>query len=141
MTEQWCAMALSGPRSRDVLARIVDIDVANAAFPFLAVGGTGSSASAISTGQIQLLGIGTTLGIVLQTVALIPFLRRVGFRWRPRYDFRRDEVAEIMRMAAPLFGYILTTQVSFLVVQNVANAAWKVSRKAFCHSRAALDEL
>ncbi len=92
---------------------------------FIAVGGTGSSASAISTGQIQLLGIGTTLGIVLQTVALIPFLRRVGFRWRPRYDFRRDEVAEIMRMAAPLFGYILTTQVSFLVVQNVANAAWK----------------
>ncbi len=26
-------------------------------------------------------------------------------------------------MAAPLFGYVLTTQVSFLVVQNVANAA------------------
>jgi putative peptidoglycan lipid II flippase len=92
---------------------------------FIAVGGTGSSASAVSAGQIQLLGLGTTLGIVLQTVALIPFLRRVGFRWHPRFDFRRDEVAEIMRMAAPLFGYILTTQVSFLVVQNVANAAWK----------------
>ena len=30
---------------------------------------------------------------------------------------------EIRRMAAPLFGYIVTTQVSFLVVQNVANAA------------------
>jgi putative peptidoglycan lipid II flippase len=28
-------------------------------------------------------------------------------------------------MAAPLFGYILTTQVSFLVVQNVANAAYQ----------------
>ena len=92
---------------------------------FIAVGGTGSSATAISGGQIQLLGFGTTLGIVLQTGALVPFLRRVGFRWRPRFDFRRDEVAEIMRMAAPLFGYILTTQVSFLVVQNVANAAWK----------------
>ena len=26
-------------------------------------------------------------------------------------------------MAAPLFGYVLTTQASFLVVQNVANAA------------------
>jgi putative peptidoglycan lipid II flippase len=92
---------------------------------FIAVGGVGSSASAITSGQIQLLGFGTTLGIVLQTVALVPFLRRVGFRWRPRFDFRRGEVAEIMRMAAPLFGYILTTQVSFLVVQNVANAAWK----------------
>jgi putative peptidoglycan lipid II flippase len=92
---------------------------------FVAVGGIGSSASAISAGQIQLLGFGTTLGIVAQTAALVPFLRRVGFRWHPRFDFRRDEVSEIMRMAAPLFGYILTTQISFLVVQNVANAAWK----------------
>ena len=73
--------------------------------------------------QVQLLGLGTTLGIIAQTAALIPVLRRVGFRWRPRFDFRRAEVAEIRRMAAPLFGYILTTQVSFLVVQNVANAA------------------
>jgi putative peptidoglycan lipid II flippase len=32
-------------------------------------------------------------------------------------------VAEIRRMAGPLFGYILTTQVAFLVVQNVANTA------------------
>jgi len=92
---------------------------------FVAVGGIGSSASTISAGQVQLLGFGTTLGIVAQTAALIPFLRRVGFRWHPRFDFRRAEVSEIMRMAAPLFGYILTTQISFLVVQNVANAAWK----------------
>src|SRR5215467_1611942 len=92
---------------------------------FVVIGGTGSSASTITSGQVLLLGIGTTLGIVVQTVALIPFLRRVGFRWHPRYDFRRDEVAEIVRMAAPLFGYIVTTQVSFLVVTNVANAAWQ----------------
>ncbi|HET7033785.1 MAG TPA: FAD-dependent oxidoreductase, partial [Casimicrobiaceae bacterium] len=38
VTEQWAAAALSGPRARDVLAKIVDIDVSNAAFPFLAVG-------------------------------------------------------------------------------------------------------
>ena len=92
---------------------------------FVALGGIGSSGSTLTTGQIQLLGFGTTLGIVAQTVALIPFLRRVGFRWRPRFDFRRNEVAEITRMAAPLFGYILTTQISFLVVQNVANAAYR----------------
>jgi putative peptidoglycan lipid II flippase len=92
---------------------------------FIAVGGISSSASAITSSQIELLGFGTTLGVVLQTAALIPFLRRAGFRWHPRFDFRRAEVTEIRRMAAPLFGYILTTQVSFLVVQNVANAAWK----------------
>jgi putative peptidoglycan lipid II flippase len=90
---------------------------------FIATGGIGVSPGNISTGQVQLLGFGTTLGIVAQTAALIPFLRRVGFRWKPRFDFRRAEVTEIRRMAAPLFGYVLTTQASFLVVQNVANAA------------------
>jgi sarcosine oxidase subunit alpha len=38
VTEQWTAAALSGPRARDVLARVVDIDVSSEAFPFLAVG-------------------------------------------------------------------------------------------------------
>ena len=90
---------------------------------FIATGGIGVRPSSIGAGQVQLLGFGTTLGIVAQTVALIPALRRAGFRWRPRFDFRKAEVAEIRRMAAPLFGYIVTTQVSFLVVQNVANKA------------------
>jgi putative peptidoglycan lipid II flippase len=90
---------------------------------FIVTGGIGTQAATISGTQIQLLGFGTTLGIIAQTAALFPALRRAGFRWRPRFDFRRAEVAEIRRMAAPLFGYIVTTQVSFLVVQNVANAA------------------
>ncbi len=38
VTEQWAAAAVSGPRARQVLAKIVDIDVSNEAFPFLAVG-------------------------------------------------------------------------------------------------------
>jgi len=37
VTEQWAAAALAGPKARDVLAQIADIDVSNAAFPFLAV--------------------------------------------------------------------------------------------------------
>ncbi|HEY6825219.1 MAG TPA: glycine cleavage T C-terminal barrel domain-containing protein, partial [Gemmatimonadaceae bacterium] len=37
VTEHWAAAALSGPKSRDVVARLVDIDVSNEAFPFLAV--------------------------------------------------------------------------------------------------------
>jgi putative peptidoglycan lipid II flippase len=90
---------------------------------FIATGGIGVSPASISPAQIQLLGFGTTLGIIAQTAALIPALHRVGFHWHPRFDFRRAEVTEIRRMAAPLFGYVLTTQVSFLVVQNVANAA------------------
>ena len=40
VTEQWSAAALSGPNSRKVLAKLVDIDVSNEAFPFLAAVGT-----------------------------------------------------------------------------------------------------
>jgi sarcosine oxidase subunit alpha len=37
VTEQWAAAALSGPAARHVLEKVVDIDVSNDAFPFLAV--------------------------------------------------------------------------------------------------------
>ena len=38
VTEQWAAAALSGPKAREVLAQLVDRDVSNEGFPFLAVG-------------------------------------------------------------------------------------------------------
>jgi sarcosine oxidase subunit alpha len=38
VTEQWAAAALAGPNARKTLAKILDIDVSNAAFPFLSVG-------------------------------------------------------------------------------------------------------
>jgi len=69
---------------------------------------------------VAILGIGTTLGIIVQTVALVPALRRVGFRWHPRLDFRRAEVAEIGRMGGWMFGYVAATQVAYLVTTRVA---------------------
>ena len=47
VTEQWAAAALSGPMARQVLARLVSIDVSNAAFPFLAVGDCQLAAGAL----------------------------------------------------------------------------------------------
>jgi glycine cleavage system aminomethyltransferase T len=37
VTENWAAAALAGPKSRDVLARLVDTDVSNDGLPFLGV--------------------------------------------------------------------------------------------------------
>jgi putative peptidoglycan lipid II flippase len=90
---------------------------------FIATAGLNRTPSNISAGEIQLLGVGTTLGIILQTAALVPSLRVVGFRWRPRFDFRRAEISEIGRMGGWMFGYVLTTQVAFLVTTVVANEA------------------
>jgi putative peptidoglycan lipid II flippase len=90
---------------------------------YVAVAGIHKTPGTISGSEVELLGIGTTLGIVAQTVALVPALRRVGFRWRPRTDFRRGEVAEIGRMAGWMFCYIGATQVAFLVTTKIAGDA------------------
>ncbi len=82
-----------------------------------------SSFPHVSGGEVLLLGVGTTLGIAAQTAALVPSLRRVGFRWRPRWDFRRGEASEIGRMGGWMFCYIAATQVAFLVTTNICNVA------------------
>lgn len=110
----------AAPMWTPVINNIVVILVAGA---FLAVAGLNRTPGTISPGQVQLLGAGTTLGIILQTVALVPSLRRAGFRWRPRFDFRRAEVAEIGGMGGWMFGYIVATQASLLVTTIVANDA------------------
>ena len=72
---------------------------------------------------VQILGIGTTLGVIAQTVALFPSLRAAGFRWRPTLEFRPGEVTEMGRMAGWMSVYVITQWAGNLVVQIIANAA------------------
>jgi putative peptidoglycan lipid II flippase len=77
----------------------------------------------ISAFGVQLLGIGTTLGVVAQTVALFPSLRGAGFRWRPTLEFKPGEVSEMGRMAGWMSVYVISQWAANLIVQIVANAA------------------
>jgi putative peptidoglycan lipid II flippase len=112
--------SFAAPMWTPVINNVVVIVVGGA---FMVTAGLNRTAANVSAAEVILLGVGTTLGIVLQTAALVPSLRRVGFRWRPRTDFRRGEVAEIGRMGGWMFGYVLTTQIAFLVTTLVANQA------------------
>ena len=85
--------------------------------------GTHKTPSNISTFGVELLGIGTTLGVVAQTVALFPSLRAVGFNWRLTLGFRRAEVSEIGRMASWMLVYVVATWAGNLVAQIISNAA------------------
>jgi putative peptidoglycan lipid II flippase len=77
----------------------------------------------IPTGAIHLLGIGTTAGILIQSIALFPVLRRAGFSMRVRLGFRRSEVQEIRRMAGWMLGYVISQWAGTVVVQNLASSA------------------
>src|SRR5262249_2369250 len=88
---------------------------------YVATVGLHKSAATIPAAAVQLLGIGTTLGVVAQTVALFPSLRGAGFRWRPTLGFRPGELAEMGRMASWMLCYVASQQIGFVVVANVAN--------------------
>ena len=90
---------------------------------YVATVGLDKTPSNISATGVQLLGIGTTLGVVAQTVALFPSLRAAGFRWRPALGFRPGEVSEMGRMAGWMSVYVVSQSAGDLVVQILANAA------------------
>jgi putative peptidoglycan lipid II flippase len=80
--------------------------------------------------QIGLLGLGTTFGIVVQAAGLLPALRRVGFRWRWRWDFRELHLSELARMGGWMIGYVAVSQVAVFVVFTLASRAAAASGAA-----------
>jgi putative peptidoglycan lipid II flippase len=87
------------------------------------VGKPGISSGTISGYGVELLGIGTTLGIVIQSIALFPVMWRAGFNMKLTFSFRRAEIAEIGRMSGWMFGYVFSQWLGNLVVTRVANSA------------------
>ncbi|MFF5438098.1 murein biosynthesis integral membrane protein MurJ [Streptomyces achromogenes] len=77
----------------------------------------------ITAGQVRLLGIGTTAGIAVQALALIPFARAAGFRFRPRFDWRGTGLGSSVHAAKWTLLFVLANQVALAVVTNYANAA------------------
>ncbi|WUN28601.1 murein biosynthesis integral membrane protein MurJ [Streptomyces sp. NBC_00316] len=85
---------------------------------YLAVS-TGSDA-ALTPARIQLLGWGTTAGIAVQTLALVPALRAAKFRWRPRFDWRGNGLTRPLRSAGWLVMLVLTNQAAYWVVTRLS---------------------
>ena len=113
--------AFGPPAWAPVLNNLIVIAVG---FLFIAIRGTGPlTPGTITTGEIYLLGVGTTLGIAAQAIILIPALRRVGVPVRFRRDWRGAGLSEIRRLGAWLLGYVAISQVSLIVFTNLANTA------------------
>ena len=75
--------------------------------------------SSLSTAAIAFLGAGTTLGVALQAVVLVPVLRRTGFGWRPRFDLRGLGLRRAGDLARWTFLFVLVNQLAYLVIVNL----------------------
>jgi len=80
-------------------------------------------AGSVTAAQVHLLGIGTTVGIALQALCLIPDLAGTGFRWRPRFDWRGTGLGKSVAAARWTLLFVLVNQVALTVVTRYANAA------------------
>ena len=73
-----------------------------------------------SSGQELLLGLGSTLGIVVQLLILVPYLRRAGFAYRPRLDLRGSGLGHTLRLGIWTVLFVIVNQAAFIVVQRLA---------------------
>ncbi|MFE5035115.1 murein biosynthesis integral membrane protein MurJ [Streptomyces sp. NPDC056683] len=75
----------------------------------------------------RLLGLGVLLGLVVQALAMIPYLRETGFRLRLRFDWRGHGLGKAATLAKWTVLFVLANQAGALVVSQLSTSAGKSS--------------
>ncbi len=83
---------------------------------------TDTSIGPFSGGQEALLGLGSTLGIALQLLILLPYLKKAGFSYRPRFDFRGSGLGHTLRLGVWTVLFVIVNQVAYTVVVRIASS-------------------
>ncbi|MCA6093950.1 murein biosynthesis integral membrane protein MurJ [Streptomyces sp. SCA3-4] len=88
------------------------------------------SSATITPEGVRLLGIGTLLGLVVQALSMLPYLRDAGFRIRPRFDWRGQGLGKAAGLAKWTFFFVLANQLGLVVVTQLATKAGALAEKA-----------
>ncbi|MEV6883165.1 murein biosynthesis integral membrane protein MurJ [Streptomyces sp. NPDC051135] len=75
----------------------------------------------------RLLGIGVLLGLIVQSLAMIPYLRETGFRLRLRFDWRGHGLGKAITLAKWTVLFVLANQAGAMIVIQLSTAAGKAS--------------
>ena len=71
----------------------------------------------------RLLGVGILLGLVVQALAMIPYLRETGFRLRLRFDWKGHGLGKAAMLAKWTVLFVLANQAGALVVSQLSTSA------------------
>lgn len=77
--------------------------------------------SLMGEAKLWVLGVGTTLGIVVQAAVLLPALRRSGFRWRWRWGWD-PRLSAFGGLAGWVALYVLAGQIGLVITYRIAGA-------------------
>jgi len=78
------------------------------------------TSATITTPQVLVLGIGTTLGIVVQASGLIPALRSRAVPLEVALRFRQTRLRQIGRTSAWMLTYVIMTQIGLTVILKLS---------------------
>ena len=81
------------------------------------------TAATITPEQSALLGIGTTLGFVIQALVLIPVVKNSGLKLSLRFDWRNSNLGKSFRLGAWTLLFVLINQIGYLIIVKVATSA------------------
>ncbi|MGD7708002.1 murein biosynthesis integral membrane protein MurJ [Microlunatus sp. Y2014] len=90
---------------------------------YLVVWGSGNTAEPFTPAQVWVLGGGATLGIIVQALILVPFMKRAGFVYRPRFDLRGTGLGHTFSLARWTLLFVLATQLGLVVITRLASSA------------------
>jgi putative peptidoglycan lipid II flippase len=76
---------------------------------------------------VRLLGVGTLLGLIVQALAMIPYLRDAGFRIRPRFDWRGHGLGKAAKLAKWTVLFVLANQLGVIVVSQLSTWAGDIA--------------
>ena len=102
---------------------INNLIVISTAAIFVSVMSQVPNADSVTTAQVNLLGFGTTLGVMAQALILIPALRKSGYNYKPNFQFRNVGNGKVGNLAKWTIGFVLVNQITFLMVSNLTTLA------------------
>ena len=81
----------------------------------------GIDISSITAQQVALLGWGTTFSVVVQALVLVPVIKKLGIRIKPKLGV--SGLGKSFNLAGWTLVYVLISQLGYLVTVNVATTA------------------
>ena len=88
----------------------------------LVFGADDPEAGGYTAGREALLGIGSTLGIAVQLLILVPVLRSAGVLVRPRFDFRGTGLGRTLRLGGWTVLFVVVNQIAYTFVVRLSSS-------------------
>ncbi|WP_330331498.1 murein biosynthesis integral membrane protein MurJ [Streptomyces sp. NBC_00536] len=90
---------------------------------------SGVNAATVTSDGVRLLGLGTLLGLTVQALAMLPYLRDAGFKPKLRFDWKGHGLGKAAGLAKWTFFFVLANQIGLVVVTQLSTWAGSIAEK------------